>query len=39
VGNEQNGYPVPDLKETMINVTKESSVTHIKKKNPQRRNL
>jgi hypothetical protein len=25
VGNEENGYPVPDPKETMINVTNELS--------------
>jgi hypothetical protein len=25
VGNEENGYPVPDSKKTMINVTKETS--------------
>jgi hypothetical protein len=30
VGNEENGYPVPDLNKTMINVTKEQSDTHIK---------
>jgi hypothetical protein len=30
VGNKENGYPVPDLNKTMINVTKEPSVTHIK---------
>jgi hypothetical protein len=29
VGNEENGYPVPDLKK-MINVTKEHNDTHIK---------
>jgi hypothetical protein len=23
VGSEENGYPVPDLNKTMINVTKE----------------
>jgi hypothetical protein len=34
VGNEENGYPVPDLNKTMINVTKETSNTH--KKDPQR---
>jgi hypothetical protein len=37
VGNEENGYPVPDLNKTMINVTKEPSDAH--QKNPQRRNL
>jgi hypothetical protein len=30
VGNEENGYPVPDSKKTMINVTKEPNDTHIK---------
>jgi hypothetical protein len=30
VGNEENGYPVPDLNKTMINVTKEPSDAHIK---------
>jgi hypothetical protein len=30
VGNEENGYPVPELNKTMINVTKEPSDTHIK---------
>jgi hypothetical protein len=30
VGNEENGYPVPDLNKTMINVTKEPSDTQIK---------
>jgi hypothetical protein len=29
VGNEENGYPVPDPNKTMINVTKEPSDTHI----------
>jgi hypothetical protein len=29
VGNEENGYPVPDLN-IWINVTKEPSDTHIK---------
>jgi predicted house-cleaning noncanonical NTP pyrophosphatase (MazG superfamily) len=29
-GNELNGYPVPDLNKTMINITKEPSDTHIK---------
>jgi hypothetical protein len=37
VGNEENGYPVPDPKKTIINITKEPSNTH--KKNPQRGNL
>jgi hypothetical protein len=36
VGNEENGYPVPDCKKTMINVTNEPSDTH--KKIPQRGN-
>jgi hypothetical protein len=30
VGNEENGYPVPDRNKTMINVTKEPTDTHIK---------
>jgi hypothetical protein len=30
VGNEENGYPVPDLNKIMINVTKEPSDTHKK---------
>jgi hypothetical protein len=30
VRNEENGYPDPDLKKTMINVIKEPSDTHIK---------
>jgi hypothetical protein len=30
VGNEENGYPVPDLNKAMINITKEPSDTHIK---------
>jgi hypothetical protein len=30
VRNEENGYPVPDLNNIMINVTKELSETHIK---------
>jgi hypothetical protein len=37
VRNVENGYPVPDPKKTMINVTKKHSVTHIK--TPKRRNL
>jgi hypothetical protein len=37
VGNEENGYPVPDLHETIMNVNKEPNDTH--KKNTQRRNL
>jgi hypothetical protein len=36
VGSEENGYPVPNLNKTMINVAKEHSNAH--KKNPQRRN-
>jgi hypothetical protein len=35
VENEENGYLVPDLNKTMINLTKEFSDTQ---KNPQRRN-
>jgi hypothetical protein len=30
VGNEENGYPVPDPHKTMISVTKESSDIHKK---------
>jgi hypothetical protein len=30
VGKEKNGYPFPDSKKTMINITKEPSDTHIK---------
>jgi hypothetical protein len=30
VANEENGYPVPDLNKTMINVTKEPSDAHKK---------
>jgi hypothetical protein len=30
MGNEDNGYLVPDLNETMINVTKGPGDTHIK---------
>jgi hypothetical protein len=30
MGNEENGYPVPDLNKTMINATNEPSDTHIK---------
>jgi hypothetical protein len=28
VGNEENGYPVPDPNKTMINVTKKPSNAH-----------
>jgi hypothetical protein len=28
--NEENGYSVPDLNKTMVNVTKEPSENHIK---------
>jgi hypothetical protein len=37
VENEENGYQVPDLKQTMINVNKNSAIPT--KKKPQRRNL
>jgi hypothetical protein len=37
MGNEENGYPVPNPNKTMINVTKEPSDTN--KKIPQRGNL
>jgi hypothetical protein len=30
VGNEENGYPVPGLNKTMINITKELSDAHKK---------
>jgi hypothetical protein len=30
VGNEKNGYPVPDINKTMINVTKEHNDIHIR---------
>jgi hypothetical protein len=30
VGDEANGYPVPDPNKTMINVTKEPNGTHKK---------
>jgi hypothetical protein len=30
VENEENGYPVPGLNKTMINVTKQPSDAHIK---------
>jgi hypothetical protein len=36
VGNEENGYPVPDLNKTKINVTKELSDAH--KKKPSKKN-
>jgi hypothetical protein len=32
VGNEENGYPVPNPNKTMINVTKEPRDIHKKKK-------
>jgi hypothetical protein len=35
VGNEENGYTVPDPNKKMINVTNEPSGTH--KKNPSKR--
>jgi hypothetical protein len=37
MGNEENGYRVPDPNKTMINVTKKPSDIH--KKIPQRGNL
>jgi hypothetical protein len=37
VGNEENGFPVPDPNKTMIKVIKDHSDTH--KKIPQRGNL
>jgi hypothetical protein len=36
-GNEENGYPVPNLNKTKINNTKKPNDVH--KKHPQRRNL
>jgi hypothetical protein len=30
VGNEENGYPIPDPNKTMINVIKEPRNTHQK---------
>jgi hypothetical protein len=30
VGNEENGYPVPDPNKTTINISKASSDTHKK---------
>jgi hypothetical protein len=36
VGNEENGYPVPDLNKTMINAIRELSNAH---KKTQRRNM
>jgi hypothetical protein len=35
VGNEENGYPVPDPNKTMINATNEPGDTY--KKNPSKR--
>jgi hypothetical protein len=35
VGNEENGYPVPDPNKTMVNISKEHSTTN--KKNPSKR--
>jgi hypothetical protein len=29
VGNEENGYPFPDLNKIMMHVTKEPNDTHI----------
>jgi hypothetical protein len=36
VGNEENGYLVPEINKIMINVTKEPSDTHLK---TERRNF
>jgi hypothetical protein len=33
VGNEKNGYPVPDLKKTTMNETEEPSEAHKTKQN------
>jgi hypothetical protein len=35
VGNEENGYLVPDSNKTMINVPKEPSDTHKKTLNEE----
>jgi hypothetical protein len=37
IGNEENGYQVPDPNKTMINVTKEPNDAY--KKIPPRKNL
>jgi hypothetical protein len=37
VGNEENGYPDPDLNKTMINVTKKPSDAYQKKKHSRRK--
>jgi hypothetical protein len=39
VGNEENGYPVPDPNKTTINITKEPIDAYKNKKNPQGGNL
>jgi hypothetical protein len=36
VGNEENGYAVPDLNKTIINVTKEPSDAHKAKQQQQK---
>jgi hypothetical protein len=33
VGNEENGYPVPNLNKTMVIITKEPSDTYKKSLN------
>jgi hypothetical protein len=37
VGNEEDGYPVPNPNKTMINITKEPSDTYKKKKTLKRK--
>jgi hypothetical protein len=37
VGNEENGYPVPDPNKIMINVIKEPSDIHKKKKTSKKK--
>jgi hypothetical protein len=39
LGNEENRYPVPDPNKAMINVTKEPSDAHKKKKTPKKKSL
>jgi uncharacterized protein involved in exopolysaccharide biosynthesis len=39
LGNEENGYPVPDLNKTMTNVTKELSEAHTQNKTRQNKTL
>jgi uncharacterized protein involved in exopolysaccharide biosynthesis len=39
LGNEENGYLVPDLNKTMTNVTKELSEAHTQNKTRQNKTL